>query len=142
MGSNGDLYRAAVTYTDHYHEMIALERVVDHTMFGKTKTVHTDRQHAKGDLLQGYKVTKCEVNTSKRAVMKYKCTVFIPVPLHEKTGVPYNEILVKHHEKLHRRLRAQLLQNKQQEANEKKALKIQRETAPKDDNIDFINQVA
>ncbi len=141
MGSTSDIYRAATTYTDHYHEMIALERVINHTMFGKTKTIHTDREHKKGEVLQGYKVTKCDENKSKRAIMKYRCTVFIPVPLHEKAGVPFNELLVKHHEKLHRRLRTQLIRNRDNEAKAKEQAKIDKHS-PKNsaNNIDFINE--
>ena len=140
MASKNDLYRAAVSYTDHYHEMVALEKVVNHTMFGKTKTIHTDRLHAKGDLLQGHKVTTCEENKSKRAVMKYRCKVFIPVPLNDWVGVPVNELLVKMYEKKHRQLRSELIRNRDIEAKERANSKIERKVAKQNpDNIDFIN---
>ena len=43
MGSRkSDLERGANNYKDHYHEMVALENVTGHTMFGKSKIVHTE----------------------------------------------------------------------------------------------------
>tara|TARA_B100000446_G_scaffold15921_1_gene13460 strand:+ start:9342 stop:10487 length:1146 start_codon:yes stop_codon:yes gene_type:complete len=107
MASLNDLRNAAANYTDHYHEMIALERVVDHTMFGKTKTIHTDRELAKGTSLGDGKVTSCTKNNSKRAVMPYKCTVFIPVALSDKVGAPFDEIKVQQHVNRLKALRVQ-----------------------------------
>ncbi|MGO2168723.1 phosphoadenosine phosphosulfate reductase domain-containing protein [Pseudoalteromonas sp.] len=108
LGSIGDLTRAADKYTDHYHEMVALERVVDHTMFGKSKVIQTDRKLAKGEALGGGKVTKCIENTGKRAIMPFKCTVFIPIPLDEKIGAPIDELLVRRHQQRLEALRTQL----------------------------------
>jgi DNA sulfur modification protein DndC len=95
MGSLNDLILGAINYPQHYVEMIALERVTGHTMFGRSKVVHTDRKMKKGDLLGAGKVISSEENTSKRAIMAYKNKTFIPVPLNEKTGVPFDEIAVK-----------------------------------------------
>lgn len=95
MGSLNDLILGALNYPKHYVEMIALERVTNHTMFGRSKVVHTDRQMKKGDMLGMGKVITSEPNTSKRAVMPFKNKTFIPVPLHEKTGVPFDEVAVQ-----------------------------------------------
>lgn len=95
MGSLNDLINGAINYPKHYVEMIALERVINHTMFGRSKVVHTDREMKKGDMLGEGKVITSERNTSKRAIMAYKNKTFIKVPLHEKTGVPFDEVAVQ-----------------------------------------------
>lgn len=110
MGSLNDLVLGAINYPQHYVEMIALERVVNHTMFGRSKVVHTDRKMNKGDILGEGKVISSERNTSKRAIMPYKNKTFIPVPLSEKTGVPFDEIAVQR-EMLRLLERQRLLQN-------------------------------
>lgn len=110
MGSKSDLERGANNYKDHYHEMVALENVTGHTMFGKSKIVHTDRKFVKGEPLGEGKVTLCIPNTNKRAVMPYKCTVFIPVPLSDKIGAPIDELLVTRHQRRLTELRASTMQ--------------------------------
>lgn len=95
MGSLNDLINGAINYPEHYVEMIALERVINHTMFGRSKVVHTDREMKNGDMLGEGKVITSERNTSKRAIMAFKNKTFIQVPLHEKTGVPFDELSVQ-----------------------------------------------
>jgi DNA sulfur modification protein DndC len=95
MGSLNDLILGAKNYPKHYVEMIALERVINHTMFGRTKVVYTEREMQNGDMLGECKVITSERKTSKRAIMPFKNKTFIQVPLHEKTGVPFDEVAVK-----------------------------------------------
>jgi hypothetical protein len=99
MASENDLVRATQTDEgyEHYHELIAIERITGHTMFGKSKTVHTDRKMEKDAWIQGGKVITSEKNTSKRAIMPYKNRVFIPVSLAEKAGVDFDEVRVQSH---------------------------------------------
>lgn len=123
MSSALDLSRGAAKYVDHYHEMVALERVVDHTMYGRTKTIHTDRAYSKGDALGEGTVVTSEKNTSKRAIMPYKNVIFIKVPLDEKIGAPIDELLVQRHMKRLKALQVELelvVEKEKQEKAEKK----------------------
>ncbi|MDI4654231.1 MULTISPECIES: phosphoadenosine phosphosulfate reductase family protein [Pseudoalteromonas] len=149
MGSTNDLMRAAMNYPDHYAEMIALELVVNHTMFGRSRTIHTDLQLTKGVELAGGKVLESIKNTSKRAVMPYKNKVFIPVPLDEKVGAPVDEVAVQRHVV---RLTERLVMLKERVNSEKelKALK-KKEAANKigsknikrdDSTIDFLDMLS
>ena len=97
MGCLNDLINGAKEHPEHYHQMVALERFTGHTMFGKSKTIHTDRKFKKNEELGEGTVTKSELNTSKRAIMKYKNVIFIKVPLDQKIGIPVNELRIQKH---------------------------------------------
>ena len=97
LGCKNDLRNGAQKYNDHYHQMLALEVVIGHTMFSRSKTVHTDREYKKGDKLAEGTVMESELNSSKRAIMPYKNRIAIPVSLSERTEVPINEILLQKH---------------------------------------------
>lgn len=147
MSNVNDLAHGAANYKDHYHEMIALEIVVDHTMFGKTRIIHSDVKHPKGTALSDGVVTKSKKNISSRAVMPYKNTVFIKVPLHEKIGAPVDWMLVKRHVKRLQDLKASLerevIERKMSKDREKavKAAKVGSKNKNRDEStIDFISE--
>jgi 3'-phosphoadenosine 5'-phosphosulfate sulfotransferase (PAPS reductase)/FAD synthetase len=124
MGSLSDLVLGAINYPKHYVEMIALERVTNHTMFGKSKVIHTDKEMNKGTILAGgAKVITSELNTSKRAIMAYKNKTFIPVPLSEKVGVPFDELAVQREMVRLIALQKDLIANVEQEKLDKAAIK-------------------
>ncbi|MFT6908808.1 MAG: hypothetical protein ACJAS1_005515 [Oleiphilaceae bacterium] len=149
MGSLNDLILGAKNYPKHYVEMIALERVINHTMFGRTKVVHTEREMQNGDMLGECKVITSERNTSKRAIMPFKNKTFIQVPLHEKTGVPFDEVAVQK-EMIRLIERQNVLQemvklDKAEAAAKRaeKAKKIGSKTKKRDDNtLDWIGDAA
>jgi len=110
LGSPNDLRNGAINYPEHYAEMIALERVTGHTMFGKTKTIRTKVPMKKNDILEGFKVTKCNILKKKvDGKTQYSNTVFIPVSLSEKAGVQVDEVLVAKHIKRLKGRKAELL---------------------------------
>jgi len=95
MGSQNDLSNGAKSYPEHYSEIIALENVVNHKMFARSKVIRTTTPMKKGDILEGRKVTKCKIlNKRVNGVIQYSNTVCIPVSLSERTGVPVNDVLV------------------------------------------------
>lgn len=95
LGSSRDLKNAALNNPEHYAEMLAVERIIGHTMFGRSKVIRTSRPMIKGDILEGYEVTKCRI--LKRQVEQrnvYSNTVFVPVSLSDKCGVAVDEVAV------------------------------------------------
>jgi DNA sulfur modification protein DndC len=119
MGSKNDLRRGAVNYVDHYAQMVALEQVIQHTMFGKTRVIHTDRLFAKNDSLQGGVVTESYKSKLKHPIMPFTCKIFIPTPLNEWVGVPVDDVAVKRHYKLLKMRQFELMAAKALEANNK-----------------------
>jgi len=97
MGCLNDLINGAKEHPEHYHQMVALERFVGHTMFTRSQTIQTDRKYKKNDVLGDGTVTKSEINSSKRAIMPYKNVICIPVPLDQKIGIPVNELRIQIH---------------------------------------------
>jgi DNA sulfur modification protein DndC len=149
MGSLNDLILGALNYPDHYVEMIALERVINHTMFGRSKVVHTDREMKKGDMLGQGKVITSELNSSKRAIMPYKNKTFIPAALNEKIGVAFDEVAVQREMVRLIERQKQLLVNRATEKAEKetakaeKAKKVGSKTKKRDANtIDWVSEAA
>ena len=74
------------------------------------KSCTLNSKFVKGEPLGEGKVTLSIPNTNKRAVMPYKCTVFIPVPLSDKIGAPIDELLVSRHQRRLTELRASTMQ--------------------------------
>lgn len=149
MASLADLVRGAINYPQHYVEMIALERLIGHTMFGRSKIVHTDKKIPKGALLGEGKVTTSEKNASKRAIMPYKNKTFIPIPLDKKVGVPFDEVAVQREMVRLSMRRDVLIANKAADAAAKeaakaaKAKKIGSKTKKRDDDtIDWVGDAA
>jgi hypothetical protein len=118
MGSKNDLVNGANWYPDSYAMMVALERVVEHTMF--TKSV-ANPEYVKVEV----------VKDGKKKIAK---RLTIPMPLTEKTGVQVDEVAVeKWMTKLEAR-RAQLIDAKNAEL-EAKALR-KKETLVSVKNVD------
>lgn len=108
LASQSDLERGATLYPDIYYEYIAAERLLKHTMFGKTKQkTHYDDVT---DLITG------EIKKVKRVEK-----TFIQIPLEEKIGLPVNEEAVAWYMKKHEKRRAELLAIKAAEETEKDA---------------------
>lgn len=123
MGSKNDLSHGAKMYVEHYHQMIALERVVGHTMFGKTKTIRTDEPMRKGERIEGLQVTssrKLKKQVDGKNV--YSNTVFVPVSLSERAGEPVNELLVQSH-MIRLRKRMEFLERRKREEQAQAATK-------------------
>ena len=118
MGSKNDLVNGANWYPDSYAMMVALERVVEHTMF--TKSV-ANPEYVKVEV----------VKDGKKKIAK---RLTVPMPLTEKTGVQVDEVAVeKWMTKLEAR-RAQLIDAKNAEL-EAKALR-KKETLVSVKNVD------
>ena len=84
LGSTHDLKNGAKQYPDLYARYIALEKLCDHTMFIKKKQkTHYD---VSTDLITG-KSIKRKTHVEKTV---------IKVPLHEKVGMPYDELRVQY----------------------------------------------
>lgn len=121
LGNKQDLTNAANWYgsiatngehTD-YEMMVALEEVVNHSMFFKTRTMT--------ETIDGKKIKNREV---------------IKVSLAEKTGVPVDEVAVRRWTMILNERRQQLLEEKRIETEEKAAKKAEREAAK---NAKFID---
>jgi len=140
MGSKNDLRRGAINYQDHYAQMVALELVTRHTMFGKTRVIHTDRLFDKNEPLQGGVVTDSYPSKLKNPIMDFTCKIFIPTPLNEWIGVPVDELAVKRHYKLLKARQFELMAAKALETNQAAKAKKVNSGARKLDKhtIDFI----
>ncbi len=121
LGNKQDLTNAANWYgsiatngehTD-YEMMVALEEVVNHSMFFKTRTTT--------ETIDGKRIKNREV---------------IKVSLAEKTGVPVDEVAVRRWSMILNERRQQLLEEKRIETEEKAAKKAEREAAK---NAKFID---
>ncbi|WP_394222602.1 hypothetical protein [Alteromonas gracilis] len=106
MTNAANWYGSIATNGEHtdYEMMIALEEVVNHTMFFKTRTTT--------ETVDGEKVKRRET---------------IKVSLSDKTGVPVDEVAVRRWKMILHERREQLLERKRIEAEEKAAKKAQRE---------------
>jgi DNA sulfur modification protein DndC len=111
MGSLNDLINGAVNYPEQYHRMVALERVVDFTMFIKKRVVSTMRGN-----------------------IKVRQEVIVNVPLNEMCGVEIDEVAVARHVKALTVRRAELLAaaKVKKEAREKKQMSNK---APNDNQL-------
>lgn len=94
VGCASDLANGARNYPDHYGEMIAVERVTNHTMFHKTRTARSAEPLAKGDTFEGLTVLGC---TKLKRQPGYSVKLSIPVSLEERAGVPVDESIVQKH---------------------------------------------
>jgi len=135
------LDRGAITYPDHYAQMVALELVIRHTMFGKTRVIHTDRLFEKNEQLQNGVVTDSYPSKLKNPVMAFTCKIFIPTPLNEWIGVPVDEVAVQRHVKTHKARQFELMAAKALETNKNAKNKKTNSGARKQDKhtIDFVD---
>ena len=145
MGCEGDLRNGAQNYNEHYHEMLALEEVVGHTMFSSTKTIRTEKAYNKGAVLEGYKVTTSKVLKRKVAgKTMYSTKVAVPVSLKEKTKVEPNFLKIQAYKReLAKRREALLARQAAENATKASMLKKNNTKTSKrdEDTLDWLDVI-